>query len=57
MFENLTAQTEALAKKNTELVATGVFSLGGIVAVCLFAWLLRLIGGKGEAHKEETEPS
>lgn len=57
MFDNLMHQTEKLAEKNTELVATGVFSLGGIIAVMLFAWVLRLINGNKPAHKQEKEES
>lgn len=56
MFDNLMNQTEKLAEKNTEMVATGIFSLGGIIAVLLFAWVLRLIGNK-PAHKQEKEES
>jgi hypothetical protein len=46
MLTNLREQIDALTKKNTELVATGVFSFGGIIAVTLFAWILSIIDKK-----------
>lgn len=46
MLSNLREQLDNLTKKNTELIATGVFSLGGIIAVCLFSWVLGAIDKK-----------
>lgn len=46
MLTNLREQIDALTKKNTELIATGVFSFGGIIAVTLFAWILSIIDKK-----------
>ena len=46
MLSNLREQLDTLTKKNTELIATGVFSLGGIIAVALFGWVLSAIDKK-----------
>ena len=43
MLSNLKDQIDALTRKNTELIATGVFSFGGILAISIFAWVLSLI--------------
>ena len=43
MLSNLKDQIDALTRKNTELIATGVFSFGGIIAISIFAWVLSLI--------------
>lgn len=54
MLSNLREQIDELTKKNTELIATGVFSLGGIIAVTLFSLLLSLIDRRND-HKTEEE--
>lgn len=46
MLSNLREQIDALTNKNTELIATGVFSFGGIIAVTVFAWILSIIDRK-----------
>lgn len=46
MLSNLREQMENLTKKNTELIATGVFSLGGIIAVTIFSWILSIMDKK-----------
>lgn len=52
MLSNLKDQIDALTKKNTELVATGIFSFGGIIAVTIFAWILSVIDRKTDHNNE-----
>lgn len=54
MLLNLKEQIDALTKKNTELIATGIFSFGGIVAVTIFAWILSIINN-GNHNTTNTE--
>ena len=53
MLSNLRDQIDALTRKNTELIATGVFSFGGIVAVTIFAWILSIIDKKHDSDENE----
>ena len=53
MLSNLKEQIDALTRKNTELIATGVFSFGGIVAISIFAWILSLIDKNRESSNDE----
>ena len=55
MLSNLREQIDALTKKNTELIATGVFSLGGIIAITLFSLFLNLVDNRRNDHKTEEE--
>jgi uncharacterized membrane protein (DUF106 family) len=54
MLSNLREQMEALTKKNTELIATGVFSMGGIIAVTIFAWILSLLDNSNTTKEKES---
>ena len=53
MLSNLREQIDALTKKNTELIATGVFSLGGIIAITLFSLFLNFIDRRNDHGTEE----
>lgn len=53
MLSNLKEQIDALTRKNTELIATGVFSFGGIIAISIFAWILSIIDKSRNSENNE----
>lgn len=54
MLSILRDQMNALTKKNMELVASGVFSMGGIIAITIFAWVLSLLDNDNSKNEKES---
>ncbi|MBO7449412.1 MAG: hypothetical protein J6U54_03500 [Clostridiales bacterium] len=55
MLSSFREQIEALTKKNTELIASGIFSFGGMIAITLFALFLNILDKKNHHDTDKEE--